>query len=76
MPAESLPAPDDTVNGQQARKPLFEGSTQFKNWRFSPERLHATRSALNASAVAAIRNTFEADLVRPYVFAVRLLASE
>ncbi|KAN0100741.1 Cyclin-like protein [Tylopilus felleus] len=42
-------------------KPTYEGSTQFKNWRFSPERLLSVRGNLNAAAVAAIRNTFEVD---------------
>lgn len=44
-------------------KPTYEGSTQFKNWRFSPERLLSVRGNLNAAAVAAIRNTFEVDEV-------------
>ncbi|KAG9314491.1 cyclin-like protein [Chiua virens] len=41
--------------------PLYEASTQFKSWRFSPEQLALTRAALNSAAVAAIRKTFEAD---------------
>ncbi|TRM65744.1 cyclin-like protein [Schizophyllum amplum] len=42
-------------------KPLYEGSTQFRNWRFSPERLAHMRERMNANAVAAIRAAFEAD---------------
>ncbi|KAF9240914.1 cyclin-like protein [Melanogaster broomeanus] len=42
-------------------KPLYEASTQFKSWRFSPEQLVVVRESLNSAAVAAIRNTFEAD---------------
>ena len=45
------------------RVPLYEGSTQFRHWRFSPEQLADTRASLNAAAVAAIRDAFEADLV-------------
>jgi cyclin H len=46
-----------------AKKPLYEGSTQYKNWRFSPEELTRIRASLNAAAVSVIRNTFEADEV-------------
>lgn len=46
-----------------AKIPLFQSSTQYKNWRLSVEQLKATRTALNQGAVAAIRNTFESDSV-------------
>ena len=42
---------------------LYEGSTQYRHWRFSPEQLADTRASLNAAAVAAIRDAFEADTV-------------
>ncbi|KIK71142.1 hypothetical protein GYMLUDRAFT_148362 [Collybiopsis luxurians FD-317 M1] len=42
------------------KRPLYEASTQFMNWRFSPERLAHIRSALNEAAVNVIRKTFEA----------------
>ncbi|KAJ7107630.1 cyclin-like protein [Mycena crocata] len=41
--------------------PLYEASTQFKNWRYSSQGLQKVRTSLNAAAVAVIRNTFEAD---------------
>ncbi|KAJ7786103.1 cyclin-like protein [Mycena metata] len=44
-----------------SKTPLYEASTQFKNWRYSPQSLAKVRSSLNAAAVAVIRNTFEAD---------------
>jgi hypothetical protein len=44
-----------------ARTSLYEGSTQYRHWRFSPEQLAETRKTLNTAAVAAIRNAFEAD---------------
>ncbi|TCD66372.1 hypothetical protein EIP91_001421 [Steccherinum ochraceum] len=44
-----------------AKIPLYEGSTQFRHWRFSPEQLAETRSIMNANAVKAIRDAFEAD---------------
>lgn len=43
------------------KKPLYQASTQFAHWRFSPEQLEQTRVSLNAAAVDAIRKTFEAD---------------
>lgn len=46
-----------------SKKPLYEGSTQYKNWRFSPEKLTQIRASLNTAAVSVIRNTFEADEV-------------
>ncbi|KAG7099357.1 hypothetical protein E1B28_001213 [Marasmius oreades] len=42
------------------KKPLYEGSTQFKNWRYSHSRLAQIRSTLNEAAVSVIRTTFEA----------------
>lgn len=41
----------------------YEGSTQFKNWRYSVEQLENTRTTLNEAAVTVIRNTFESDEV-------------
>ncbi|KAF8213273.1 cyclin-like protein [Mycena galopus ATCC 62051] len=44
-----------------SKTPLYEASTQFKNWRYSSQSLAKVRSSLNAAAVAVIRNTFEVD---------------
>lgn len=57
---------DVTMNEEPAgpstsRTSLYEGSTQYRYWRFSPEQLVDTRTKLNADAVAAIRDAFEAD---------------
>jgi hypothetical protein len=46
-----------------AKTPLFQSSTQYRNWRFSVEQLKSTRASLNQAAIAAIRNTFESDSV-------------
>ena len=46
-----------------SRISLYEGGTQYRHWRFSPEQLADTRASLNAAAVAAIRDAFEADTV-------------
>ena len=45
------------------KKPLYEASSQFRNWRYSPEQLSGIRTSLNHAAIAAIRNTFEAQEV-------------
>ncbi|KAF9229451.1 cyclin-like protein [Gyrodon lividus] len=58
MATESSKTPDEPAPG---RKSLYEASTQFKSWRFSPEQLVVVRESLNSAAVTAIRNTFEAD---------------
>jgi cyclin H len=49
-----------------SKVPLYEGSTQFKNWRYSAEQLSHIRAGLNEAAVAVIRETFETDEVLPY----------
>lgn len=41
------------------KKPLYESSTQFKSWRYSPEQLRQVRQLLNVAAVEAIRKTIE-----------------
>lgn len=60
MAADTTPA-NEQDESNASSKSLYEASTQFKHWRFSPEQLSATRASLNAAAVAAIRNAFEAD---------------
>jgi hypothetical protein len=47
----------------EQRLPSYEGSTQFRNWRYSVEQLAHIRATLNEAAVATIRNTFETDQV-------------
>ena len=47
---------------ETTRKPIYEGSSQFRHWRFSKAQLTSMRASLNGAAVAAIRNAFEADL--------------
>lgn len=54
-------AANPQTNSLTVKKPLYEGSTQYKSWRYSPEQLEQVRTSLNAAAVAVIRNTFEAD---------------
>ncbi|KAI0307791.1 cyclin-like protein [Multifurca ochricompacta] len=56
-----LQSPTPHEVGSPKKTPLFQSSTQYKNWRFSEEQLMATRTTLNEAAVAAIRNTFESD---------------
>ncbi|KIK47318.1 hypothetical protein CY34DRAFT_799477 [Suillus luteus UH-Slu-Lm8-n1] len=54
-------AANPQTNSSTVKKPLYEGSTQYKSWRYSPEQLEQVRTSLNTAAVAVIRNTFEAD---------------
>lgn len=54
-------AADPQTNSSTVKRPLYEGSTQYKSWRYSPEQLEQVRTSLNVAAVAVIRNTFEAD---------------
>lgn len=55
---------DPQTNSSTVKRPLYEGSTQYKSWRYSPEQLEQIRTTLNVAAVSVIRNTFEADEVR------------
>lgn len=56
-------SPDVNSVNATAKTPLFQSSTQFRNWRFSVEQLKSIRASLNQAAIDAIRNTFEYDLV-------------
>lgn len=61
MSASPAPAEPEVP---QERVPLYESSTQFKNWRFSVAQLAQTRATLNVAAVAVIRTKIETDQVR------------
>ncbi|KAG6832471.1 hypothetical protein H0H92_001517 [Tricholoma furcatifolium] len=50
---------DESPISATHKRPLYESSTQYKNWRFSPEHLTELRVSLNRAAVDAIRNTLE-----------------
>ena len=58
MTASPVPDAQPASSPQQS---IYESSTQFRHWRFSPEQLAHMRSTLNQSAVSAIRDAFEAD---------------
>ncbi|KAL5518759.1 hypothetical protein ACEPAH_442 [Sanghuangporus vaninii] len=45
-----------------SRRPMYEGSTQFRHWRYSIKQLRDLRASLNKAAVSIIRNAFEVDL--------------
>lgn len=47
------------------KNPLYQASSQYKNWRFSKSQLIQIRTSLNEAAVKTIRDKFEADEV-PY----------
>lgn len=43
------------------RRGLYEASSQYKHWRFSPMQLQQMRDELTNAAVATIRAAFERD---------------
>ncbi|KAH9835672.1 cyclin-like protein, partial [Rhodofomes roseus] len=47
-----------------SKRSIYEASTQYRHWRFSPEDLAHTRASLNTAAVSLIRDAFEADEAR------------
>lgn len=54
----------DASSGEQSgRKSLWQGSSQYRHWRFSRETLRQQRTQINESAVGAIKNAFETDEV-------------
>ena len=53
-----------TIAEPSQKKPLYEGSTQFRNWRFSKEQLAEKRSVLSAAAVETVRKVIENDSAR------------
>ena len=57
------PAVVTAGDNQHPKKPLFEGSTQYRHWRFSESQLKEIRSSLNSAAVSVIKHAFEVDLV-------------
>lgn len=61
--ADSPATVTDSKEEEEQKQPLYEASTQFRNWRFSPGGLAHIREKLNKAAVAAIRHTFDLDQV-------------
>lgn len=60
------------VDGQpvpvSAAPTLYEGSTQYKHWRFSQADLANCRAELNQGAVAVIKGNFESTQVHLVYF--------
>ena len=73
MATDASPDDGDAVT-TQVKKPLYEASTQFRNWRYSSEQLADIRKSLNVTAVTAIRNTFE--LAEVIYFQFSLLSTQ
>jgi hypothetical protein len=55
-----------TIAEPSKKKPLYEGSTQFRNWRFSKEQLAEKRSVLSSAAVETVRKVIENDSARQF----------
>ncbi|RKP36066.1 cyclin-like protein [Dimargaris cristalligena] len=47
----------------QAHRPLYEQSSQFRNWRFSREKLHEIRKLTNQAGVERAQTNIEAEQV-------------
>ncbi|KAF4623068.1 hypothetical protein D9613_001932 [Agrocybe pediades] len=54
-------AQEGPIPPSEPKVPLYQASTQCRNWRYSVNQLARIRAALNEAAVAVIRSTFEAD---------------
>ncbi|GBE78327.1 Cyclin mcs2 [Sparassis crispa] len=57
----TAPTTASTSEASSSKHSLYEGSTQYRHWRYSPEQLAQARTTLNAAAVKAIRDAFETD---------------
>jgi cyclin H len=58
------PPPQNGASTSAEPLTLYEVSTQYKHWRFSPKQLEARRRRMNEVAVEAIRRVHEAEEVR------------
>lgn len=65
--SSSTPQSSDAVKGTGAtsteHKSVWEGSSQYRHWRYSRERLLEQRTRINEAAVSAIKNAFETEEV-------------
>ncbi|KAF8761114.1 GYF domain [Rhizoctonia solani] len=50
-----------TASPPLPKQPLYESSTQFKHWRFSPEQLAKSRRELNQAAVESLKKLLEEE---------------
>ncbi|KIJ42027.1 hypothetical protein M422DRAFT_171760 [Sphaerobolus stellatus SS14] len=51
----------NSIQQPPPQRSIYELSSQYRHWRFSPEQLAAIRRSLNEAAVGVIRDTFEND---------------
>lgn len=74
MVADTTPAPvtEGEVNQPPPqRRPIYEASTQYRNWRYSPEQLAESRRLLNEAAVKGIKDLLEKESVRAHLLISR-----
>lgn len=60
---EALKSLDISSGEGSERKSIWEGSSQYRHWRYSKEQLLEQRTQTNQAAVSAIKGAFEADEV-------------
>lgn len=54
------------MTDQENNKPhVFEESSQYQHWRFSPKQLWDIRNASTAEAVDRVQRNVQEELVRP-----------
>ncbi|KAF8609245.1 cyclin-like protein [Ceratobasidium sp. AG-I] len=64
MAADTMPTPaaEGEINQPPPpHRPLYEASTQYRNWRYSPEQLTESRRLLNEAAVKGIKDLLEKE---------------
>jgi hypothetical protein len=53
------------IASSSGSRPLYQESSQFRHWRFSPAKLAGLRRELNTRAVAVVKENMRAEAVRP-----------
>lgn len=69
MAADTTPAPvteGETSQPPPPQRPLYEASTQYRNWRFSPQQLITSRKLLSEAAIQGIKDLLEKESVREH----------
>lgn len=56
--------------GTTARPPVYEESSQYRHWRFSPEQLWNIRKTSHETAVERVKQNIQEDLVRLHMRSV------
>jgi cyclin H len=55
---------DTDLNKVQSKPPIYEESSQYKHWRFSPEKLWEIRKANVEAAINRVKQNIQEELVK------------